>query len=843
VSFINELVTSLNIDGGQIRVGLISFATSVQQYFTLGQYTTRSQVLAATTNVTYTGGVTNTAAALNYTQTVMFTSAAGHRASVQQIALLFTDGGSINEQATLAAATSLRQSGVTVLVIGASNWLNIGEIYNTASYPYASNAMLVSSYSNLGTIVSSVVSAVCNNVNECSPNPCLNGGTCTEAINAYACHCAAGFGGQTCSSTCRVPANVVVAVSAASALGPTDFQNELDFVRQLLLGLTLGNPTTFGMLLYSNTATVQFNLGTYTNTLDILNGISAYQIGGQTDIGAAITTAQNTMFKSPGAIANADNVLLIITNSQSLDITASVGAAIQARQAGITILVVAVGSGVSLNELQGIASYPGTNNIFNVTSFSQLLGSLPTITEVIQSVCNNIEECLSGQCLNGATCSDLINGYGCSCSPSYTGSNCERAGSSLLDLVIGLDTSGSTRNERFPYVIDLLVSVLENLEIAPNKTRVGVMNWANTSYIDFNLTTYTTKQDVIWALQNVVFSFGVTNTPVALQTIQDVMFSAAAGARSNAQWIALIETDGNSNVNPQNTIPNAISLRLAGVYVITVSVGTDLNLYELIGIASRPINDTVFYVSSQVDLPTLLTPVVNALTVQENLCATNPCEFGGTCFSDVHVPLCVCTATWSGPTCATLCTPTFDLAFILDISGSGDFVDVLNMNIALVTNIATHMPTDSGQVHIAVITYGNGANVSFYLNTYSSEESILSALAFQPSTGPGALDQALQLLSGTVFNVGNGHGARSGTKQIAIIVTNSISPTDFTSVVTQAATAKQQGIELYAVTIGANPSPTEFAEVVSNSSYLYQVSSSQELGSTAQTVVQALCSG
>ena len=35
--------------------------------------------------------------------------------------------------------------------------------------------------------------------NECSSNPCENGGLCTDQINGYSCTCAAGFIGVTCN--------------------------------------------------------------------------------------------------------------------------------------------------------------------------------------------------------------------------------------------------------------------------------------------------------------------------------------------------------------------------------------------------------------------------------------------------------------------------------------------------------------------------------------------------------------------------------------------------------------------------------------------------------------------
>ena len=38
------------------------------------------------------------------------------------------------------------------------------------------------------------------NVNECEPNPCLNGGTCTDRVNGFTCQCAAGWTGTNCGN-------------------------------------------------------------------------------------------------------------------------------------------------------------------------------------------------------------------------------------------------------------------------------------------------------------------------------------------------------------------------------------------------------------------------------------------------------------------------------------------------------------------------------------------------------------------------------------------------------------------------------------------------------------------
>ena len=37
-------------------------------------------------------------------------------------------------------------------------------------------------------------------IDECSPNPCKNGGSCTYLVNGFSCSCVAGYTGEYCTS-------------------------------------------------------------------------------------------------------------------------------------------------------------------------------------------------------------------------------------------------------------------------------------------------------------------------------------------------------------------------------------------------------------------------------------------------------------------------------------------------------------------------------------------------------------------------------------------------------------------------------------------------------------------
>jgi hypothetical protein len=38
------------------------------------------------------------------------------------------------------------------------------------------------------------------NINDCSPNPCMNGGSCTDGVNSYTCACTGGYTGAQCQT-------------------------------------------------------------------------------------------------------------------------------------------------------------------------------------------------------------------------------------------------------------------------------------------------------------------------------------------------------------------------------------------------------------------------------------------------------------------------------------------------------------------------------------------------------------------------------------------------------------------------------------------------------------------
>jgi len=93
-SFVSQLVNNFDVDSGNARVGLLTFSTVVEATFNLSKYSSRAEVRAAISDLTYSAGRTNTGDALAYVRQVMLQPAAGDRPYVSNVVVILTDGGS-----------------------------------------------------------------------------------------------------------------------------------------------------------------------------------------------------------------------------------------------------------------------------------------------------------------------------------------------------------------------------------------------------------------------------------------------------------------------------------------------------------------------------------------------------------------------------------------------------------------------------------------------------------------------------------------------------------------------------------------------------------------------------
>lgn len=115
-------------------------------------------------------------------------------------------------------------------------------------------------------------------------------------------------------------------------------------------------------------------------------------------------------------------------------------------------------------------------------------------------------------------------------------------------------------------------------------------------------------------LMSVPYTAGATNTQAALRLARTQLFlNPNSRIKRRGGRAALVMTDGKSNINKSQTIPQANLLKAAGVEVFLLAVGNydPAGIQEMIGICSVPYEDHLFRVGdfkSLLDVVNLIPP-------------------------------------------------------------------------------------------------------------------------------------------------------------------------------------------------------------------------------------------
>lgn len=434
---------------------------------------------------------------------------------------------------------------------------------------------------------------------------------------------------------------------------------------------------------------------------------------------------------------------------------------------------------------------------------------------------------------------DLINGYRCDCQGDFSGPRCERRCSGKVDIVFVIDSSGSIRSERFPKVLDFVNSIVNEFEVSGDATRFGAVVFSDSASVSFQLSAYKTKQDVMSAISQIKFIGGRTNTAGGLQLMKDNMFTSGNGDRQDVPNIAMVITDGNSNINKENTIPFAIDARTKGVHVIVVSIGDMLNMLELRGMASMPVAQNLHQAKSWRDLAGLKTNMIKSTCDDNNECNSNPCKNGGRCMNLLKRFWCECNGDYSGVTCNRRCTKQMDVTFILDLSGSVD--TIYDISVSFINEVVYGLPFQMGRVRVALVSFSDSARVEFYLDKYQNKREILNALSFRAAGGRTNTQEAINKAYNSVFS--SGRGDRNGAQNIAIVITDGRSNVNQGNTIPEADRARQRGVEMYVAAVTDQADMGEVNAIANDpdSTHVVRLRNKNEVNSAASSLLDRLC--
>ncbi|XP_053169524.1 collagen alpha-1(XX) chain isoform X2 [Hemicordylus capensis] len=176
----------------------------------------------------------------------------------------------------------------------------------------------------------------------------------------------------------------------------------------------------------------------------------------------------------------------------------------------------------------------------------------------------------------------------------------------MTDLVLLVDGSWSIGRNNFRLIREFLVALVAPFKIAQDKIRVALTQYSSDPRTEWDLNTYSTRDEVLEALRSLRYKGGNTFTGLALTHVLEENLKTEAGARAETPKMIILLTDGKSQ---DDANPSAQTLKNMGIEIFAVGV-KNADESELRQVASEPLELTVYNV---LDFP-LLSSLVGRLT-------------------------------------------------------------------------------------------------------------------------------------------------------------------------------------------------------------------------------------
>lgn len=194
-----------------------------------------------------------------------------------------------------------------------------------------------------------------------------------------------------------------------------------------------------------------------------------------------------------------------------------------------------------------------------------------------------------------------------------------------VDLLYIMDISGSIRDEDWPTVEAFFINLTATFNVTQDAARIGVVTFSRNSTVRLLLNECDDADCVNALIESIMHdTMGGTNTFAALQDANNVIYTAANGNRSDAIDVVVLFTDGRSTRNAEFTIPEGDVLKAGGAEIFVVAIGNDtqVNVTELMLLASEPLDTHLLRIVNRDDFSELLDQVA---PVAEGTCnAINP---------------------------------------------------------------------------------------------------------------------------------------------------------------------------------------------------------------------------
>uniref|UniRef100_A0ABI7X103 Collagen type VI alpha 3 chain n=1 Tax=Felis catus TaxID=9685 RepID=A0ABI7X103_FELCA len=573
-TLIERLVDYLDVGFDTTRVAVIQFSEDPRVEFLLNAHSSKDEVQNAVRRLRPKGGrQINIGGALEYVSRNIFKRPLGSRIEegVPQFLVLISSGKSDDEVDDSAA--ELKQFGVAPFAVARNaDQEQLVKISLSPEYVFS-----VSTFRELPSLEQKLLTPITTLTSEQIQRILASTRYPSPDVESDA-------------------ADIVFLIDSSDNVRPDGIAHIRDFVSRIVRRLNIGpNKVRIGVVQFSNEVFPEFYLKTHRSQAPVLDAIRRLRFKGGSPLntGKALEfVARNLFVKSAGSRIE-DGVpqhLVLFLGGKSQDDISRFSQVISS--SGIVSLGVG-DRNVDRTELQTITNDPRL--VFTVREFRDL---------------PNIEE-------------KIMNSFGPSgITPAPPGVDIpspSRPEKKKADVVFLLDGSINFRRDSFQEVLRFVSEIVDTLYEGGDSIQVGLVQYNSDPTDEFFLRDFTTKQQIIDAINKVVYKGGRhANTKVGLQHLRLNHFVPEAGSRLDQRvpQIAFVITGGKSVEDAQEA---SLALTQRGVKVFAVGV-KNIDSEEIGKIASN--SATAFRVGNVQELSELSEQVLETLhdAMHETLC-------------------------------------------------------------------------------------------------------------------------------------------------------------------------------------------------------------------------------
>ncbi|KAK1332448.1 hypothetical protein QTO34_007125 [Cnephaeus nilssonii] len=786
-TFINKVISSLPIEASKYHVALAQYSDKLHSEFQLNTFKSKNPMLNhLKKNFVFLGGALRVGNALREAHRTYFSGPANGRDKKLFPPILVVLASAESEDDVEEASKALREDGVRIISVGLqkASEENLKAMATAQFHVNLRTVRDLSTFSqNMTQIIKDAAQYKAGAVDDVLMEvrePLGDVQLTAWQLDILSAAAEAGEAPATTAaltSFCQGPS--VADVVFLLDLSVNGSQDNLDYLKEFLEESVSAldikeNCMRVSLVAYSNETQVINSLSRGINKTEILQSIQGpLSLAGKAYTGAAIRKIRKEVFSvQNGSRMNqgVPQIAVLVTHRPSEDNVTK--AALNLRRQGVAIFTMGV-EGASDSQLERIASHPAELYVSKLKTFSDLVAHNQTFLKKLRkqithtvSVFSERTETLKSGCVD----------------------------TEEADIYLLIDGSGSIQATDFQEMKTFLSEVVKMFNIAPQKVRVGAVQYADSWDLEFEISKYSNKQDLGKAIENIRQVGGSTNTGAALNFTLGLLRKAKKQRGNRVPCHLVVLTTGMS----QDSIlepANRLRKELIHVYAIGVKEANQTQLREIAGEEKR-----VYYVHDFDALKDIRNQVV------QEICTEEACK-----------------------------EMKADIMFLVDSSGSIGSENFIKMK-TFMKNLVSKSQIGADRVQVGVVQFSDINKEEFQLNKYISQSEISDAIDQMPHIGQTTMTGSALTFVSQYFSPAK--GARPNVRKFLILITDG----EAHDVVKDPAVAlRQEGIIIYSVGVfGSNV--TQLEEISGRPDMVFYVENFDILQQIEDDLVFGICS-